>query len=101
MNKNTIAAVILLSIVAGILLIPQPAHAIIFLPAIILIPIAQLVAFLIGSLTLPAVLTGFIWSKLFKKSWKRGVLYSLAFLVIIAVTAAIVLKILNPDRPLL
>lgn len=101
MNKNIIATVTLLIIVAGKLLNPQPAHAIIFLPAIILIPIAQLVAFLLGGLTLPAVLTGFIWSKLFKKSWKRGVLYSLFFLIILGLAAAIILKVITPERPII
>jgi hypothetical protein len=101
MNRNITATVILLLIVAGKLLNPQPAQAIIFLPAIILIPIAQLVAFLLGGLTLPAILTGFIWSKLFKKSWKRGILYSLAFLLVLGLIAAIILKIITPERPLL
>ena len=99
MNRNTIATTTLIFILAGILVRPVPVHAIIFLPAILIIPIAQLVAFLLGSFTLPVVITSFIWSKLFKKSWKRGLLYSVIFLVALGITAVVFLKILNPDRP--
>lgn len=100
MSRNTIAAVSLVALLIGVFLRPAPAHAIIFLPAFLIIPIAQLVAWLLGGITLPAVLTGFIWSKLFKKSWKRGLVYSFVFLIILGLAAAVILKIVNPNRPL-
>ena len=78
---------------------PQ-AHAIIFLPAIVLIPIAKIVALIIGGFSFPALGVGALWSKLFGKSLGRTILVIIAILVVLAIILAIFFKLHNPDRPL-
>ncbi len=85
---------------SGLLFFPKPAHAIIFLPALILIPIAKLVALIIGGLSIPALSLGALWSRLTQKSLKRTSIVIVGALVVLAILVAIVLKIENPDRPL-
>jgi|GEM_PF-5905660 len=80
-------------------LAPQ-AHAIIFLPAIVLIPIAKIVAVIIGGFSFPALGVGALWSKLFGKSLKRTIGVIVVILLIIAVVLVIFFKFHNPDRPL-
>lgn len=75
------------------------AHAIIFLPAIILIPIAKIVALIIGGFSFPALGIGVLWSKLFKKSIKRTILVIAVLLAVLAIILAVVFKLHNPDRP--
>lgn len=77
------------------------AHAIIFLPAIILIPIAKIVAVVIGGFSFPALGIGAVWSKLFGKSLKRTIFILVVILIVIALALMFILKIQNPDRPLL
>lgn len=78
---------------------PQ-AHAIIFLPAIALIPIAKIVALIIASFSFPALAIGALWSKLFGKSLGRTISVIIAILVVLAIILAIFFKLHNPDRPL-
>ncbi len=81
-------------------IIPQRAHAIIFLPALLLIPIAKIVAIIIGGLSLPALGVGALWSNLFKKSLKRTIWTIAIILLITALLLIVMLKLHNPDRPL-
>lgn len=76
------------------------AHAIIFLPALILIPIAKIVAIIIGGLALPALGIGTIWSKLFGKSLTQTLLICCLLLALLAVIISIFLKLHTPQRPL-
>lgn len=80
--------------------VAKPAHAIIFLPAIILIPIAKIVALIIGGFSFPALGIGALWSKLFRKSLQRTLLIIACALLILGSLIALVLKIYNPERPL-
>lgn len=77
-----------------------PAHAIIFLPAIVLIPIAKIVVLIIGGFSLPALGVGALWSKLFGKSLGRIIAVIIIALIVLGLVFAILLKIHNPDRPL-
>lgn len=78
---------------------PQ-AHAIIFLPAIVLIPIAKIVALIVGGFSFPALGVGALWSKLFGKSLRRTISVIIAILVVLGIILAIFFKLHNPDRPL-
>ena len=82
------------------LIFPHEAKAIIILPAVILIPIAKIVALIMGGFSIPAITAGTLWSKLFKKSLKRTLLVILLILLTLAGVLVIILKIQNPDRPL-
>lgn len=81
------------------LFVPQ-AHAIIFFPAIVLIPIAKIVALIIGGFAFPALGAGSIWSKLFGTSFKRTLLVVIAVLVVLTIILVLFFKLHNPDRPL-
>jgi hypothetical protein len=75
--------------------------AIIFLPAIILIPIAKIIAVLIGGFSLPVIGASAFVNKITGKSAAKGILYGIIILVVLGVIAAVVLKLVNPDRPLI
>jgi len=85
--------------IVGSLFAPQ-AHAIVFLPAIVLIPIAKIIAFIIGGFSFPALGVGALWSKLFGKSLGRTISAIIAILMVLAIILAIFFKLHNPDRPL-
>jgi hypothetical protein len=87
-------------LLASFLIFPKPAHAIIFLPALILIPIAKLVAVIIGGLSIPALSVSAIWSKLTKQSLKKTIVLVIVALIVLAIIVAVILKIENPSRPL-
>ncbi len=79
--------------------IALPLNAIIFLPAIILIPIAKIVALIIGGFAIPAFGTSVIWSKLFGRSTKKAIVATFIFLILLAIILFVSIKMLNPDRP--
>lgn len=85
--------------IIGLVFAPQ-ARAIIFLPAIVLIPIAKIIALVIGGFSFPALGIGALWSKLFRKSLRRTIFVIIFVLVILAIILAIFFKLNNPDRPL-
>ena len=78
---------------------PPKTQAIIFLPAIILIPIAKIIAFVIGGFSIPSLGLGALITKLFRKSLKKTLLVIFVFLIIVSILLAIFLKLHNPDRP--
>jgi hypothetical protein len=88
-----------LLLVLGLLLHPQKAHAIIFLPAIILIPIAKIVAIVIGGFSIPSLGLGALIHKLFGKSLKKTLVFIFLFLVFLGILLGLFLKLHNPDRP--
>lgn len=79
----------------------EKVDAIIFIPAIILIPIAKIIAVLIGGFSLPILGASAFVNKITGKSAAKGVLYGIIILVVIGVVAAVVLKLVNPGRPLI
>lgn len=75
-------------------------HAIIFLPALILIPIAKIIAVVIGGMAIPAFGLGAVYHYLFGKSLKRTIGVTLVILFVLAVLIFIILKLQNPLRPI-
>lgn len=88
-----------LLLILALLFYPPKAHAIIFLPAIILIPIAKIIAFVIGGFSIPSLGIGALITKLFGKSLKKTLAFILLFLIVVGILLAIILKLHNPDRP--
>lgn len=86
--------------VALFFLSAKPAHAIIFLPAIILIPIAHIIGVIIAGLAVPALAIGTLISALWKKPLVRTLLIVVSVVVLGALAFGIGLKMMNPDRPL-
>ncbi len=80
---------------------PRPAHAIVILPAVLLIPIIKIVAIVIGSLSVPAISISALWSKLFGKSLPITIAWTVAVLILIGILLGIFLKIRLPDRPII
>lgn len=77
------------------------AHAIIVLPALLLIPIAKLVAIVISGFIIPvAGISAFI-SSLRKKSFAQLFLFGIGILLVVGIVLAVILKLLHPDRPFL
>lgn len=81
------------------MLAPQ-AHGIIFLPAVVLIPIAKIVALIIGGFAFPALGVGVLWSKLFGASLGRVMSVAIIILVILAMVLTIFFKLYSPERPM-
>lgn len=81
------------------LLFLRSAHAIIFLPAVILIPIAKLIAIIAGGFSIPSLGLGVLWHKLFKASWKQSIAIVILALLFVVVAAAIFFHLENPNRP--
>lgn len=74
--------------------------AIIFLPAIILIPIVKIIAVIIGGFSLPVVAGSAFLNKVKGKSLATGLIQGIVILLLGALILAIILKLVNPDRPL-
>ncbi len=88
------------SVVSFSLLFVPKALALVPLVPIILIPLSQIVAFLLASLTLPATLFGFSIGKILNKPSKKLILLSLfVMLVMVGVTAIIIYNTV-PNIPL-
>jgi hypothetical protein len=92
-------AITILCIACLLLSTAPPAEAIVILPAIILIPIAKLVASLIGALSLPTLTAGVLGQKLFGIPVKKVIFISVSILLIIGCVAAVLLKMENANRP--
>ena len=95
--------IILLSVVFILIsmhFLAPKAHAIIFLPAIILLPIIKIIALIIGGFSIPALGIGALSGKLFHTSPKKSIPIVIGVLIILAVILAIFLKLENPERPL-
>lgn len=91
----TISIVVLLQF-----LYPKSAEAIIFLPALILIPIAKIIAIVIAGFSIPATGLGILWGKLSKKPILKTISIALAILLFLALFFGLFLKFINPNRPL-
>ena len=75
------------------------AHAIIFLPALILIPIAKIIALIVGGLALPTLGIGTVGGKLYNKPVVKIIFALTIIILLFALALAVFLKIQNPDRP--
>jgi protein-S-isoprenylcysteine O-methyltransferase Ste14 len=82
------------------LVIPTPAHALVILPALILIPIAKILAVALVALGVPATALGLAWSKLTRHPFKKTLLVVGVVLFLLVMGLGIYLRITNPDRPL-
>lgn len=94
------SVVLVLMLLFTAIIVPERSYGIIFLPALILIPIAKILAVLLAGFSIPALGVGALWSKMTKKSIWHGIGYAVVALLLIAVIVGIVLKVIHPDRPL-
>lgn len=92
-------ASIALVVVIGLFLTATPAKAIVFLPALVLIPIAKVVSLVIGGLAFPFLGGATVWSKISKKPLAKALIMGIILLLVIAGGVALWLKVSNPDRP--
>jgi len=97
--KKMFPVLLTMSLVA--LLFPRAANAIIFLPALILIPIAKIVAVVVGGFTLPSLGVGVVSSKLFGSPLAKTISIIVFVLILLALAIAFYLHLQNPDRPLI
>jgi hypothetical protein len=92
--------ILLLVVFASVSLLNPPAsQAIVFLPAVILIPITKIVAVIMGGASLPSLLASLIWGKRQQRSWLLILGLTLLLVLIIGLVAAVVIWLLNPERP--
>ena len=77
------------------------ANAIIFIPAVILIPIAKILAVLAAGFSAPTILTGAIVGKAAKRPVMQTVLIAVGLLILILILVGLFLKLSNPERPIL
>lgn len=82
-------------------LFASDAHAIVVIPALILIPIAKILAVIVGSFALPVVGIGALVGKIKGNSVAKGIVLGIIALLLLAVIVGIVLVIQNPERPLI
>lgn len=77
----------------------QPVDAIILIPALILIPIAKIIAVIIAGFSLPVLAIGTLWAKLMHKPLIKMIVISFIILCLLALLFGVSLKIINPTRP--
>jgi hypothetical protein len=92
------AVTFFLIIFFSLVIVPQ-AHAIILLPALILIPIAKIVAVIFAGLALPSLGLSYVTHRLFKTPIQKAVTIAVLLLTVTCVLAAIFLKVFDPSRP--
>jgi len=77
---------------------PPKVHAIVILPAIILVPLVKIIALVVGVFSVPVASGGAILAKI-TKNYKLVILASCILLVLIGVATAIVLRVTHPANP--
>lgn len=92
-------AAILLS-VTFLFLSTNYAHAIIVIIPTILIPIVSIIVWVITAITAPVIGLSALYFKLRKKSVIRGMLFGIFLVLLTAVILFIVLKLIDPNRPI-
>lgn len=85
--------------IIAITVLPK-AHAIVILPAVVLIPIIKIVAMVIGGLSLPAVGMSALWSKIFKKPLTQTIAWMLVVLLVLGVLLFLWLRVYLPNHPI-
>lgn len=83
------------------LAVAPTAQAIVIVPALILIPVAKVIAIVMGGLAFPALSLGVLWSKLFNTSFKKIIMWIGLVLFLTALALAVYLKVSNPARPMI
>lgn len=83
-----------------VLIKPPNVDAIVFLPALLLIPIAQILGILLVGLSFPLYAIGYVWHLFFKMSLRKVFAIVSSILAIIILIVLIVIKILFPELPL-
>lgn len=78
----------------------RPAHAIIVIIPTVLIPIVNIVVWIVGVITAPVVGLSALYFSFKKKSTVKGVLFGILLVLLITLTVAVVIKIMNPNRPI-
>lgn len=74
-------------------------NAIILIPALILIPIAKIIAVIIAGFSFPVLAISALWAKLMHKPLIKMILISFIILCIATFLFGVCLKIINPTRP--
>lgn len=77
------------------------AHAIVILPAVVLIPIIKIVALVIGGLSLPAVGMSALWSRVFGKPLTQTIAWMLVVLLVLGVLLTLWLRFYLPNHPII
>ena len=97
--KLFVTVLLLGALSLGSMMLAPEAYAFVFLPALILIPIAKVVGIVIAGASIPALSIGALYSFLFKKSLRRAVISSICIVIVIALIVAVILRFSNPARP--
>ena len=89
----------ILKIIIGlcVFIFPPKVHAIVILPAVILVPLVKLIALVVGALSIPVGSAGVIVAKITKK-YTFVILASVILILLIGIAAAIFLRITHPDN---
>lgn len=93
-----IIAIFCIGIIA-VTVLPK-AHAIVILPAVVLIPIIKIVALVIGGLSLPAVGMSALWSRVFGKPLTQTMAWMLVVLLVLGVLLFLWLRVYLPNHPI-
>lgn len=86
---------------AMLLISARSVYAIITVIPVILIPIVNILVWIIGALATPVVGLSVLFFKLKKKPWLHGLITGVVILIVIALIIALLLKYINPDRPII
>jgi hypothetical protein len=78
----------------------KEAHAIIVIIPAILIPIVSIVVWIITAVTTPVLALSIIYFKIKKKSPFLGILFGVGLLLLLGAIITVILKLLNPERPI-
>lgn len=86
--------------IIGFTVLPK-VHAIVLLPAVVLIPIIKIVAMVIGGLSLPAVGMSALWSRVFGKPLTQTIAWMLVVLLVLGVLLFFWLRFYLPTHPII
>lgn len=87
------------ALLISMLVYSQKTYALVFVPPLLLIPIAKLIAVILGGLALPTLGISTIVSKGKKNAILRTLLFFICVLLIVGILTTLFLKIQNPSRP--
>lgn len=94
-----IATSVVLSVIMFVLSV-KPAYAIIVVIPAILIPIVQIVVWIVTAIATPIIGLSALYFKFKNKPVFKGVLLGLVILILIALVVGLSFKFLNPQRPI-
>lgn len=87
------------TLLISMLVYSQKTYALVFVPPLLLIPIAKLIAVILGGLALPTLGISTIVSKGKKNAILRTLLFFICVLIVVGILTTLFLKIQNPSRP--